>query len=225
MTGEDQQYFELCYQNGLIQSPFLEVGSARVQGIMPNLCDLACKRGLEKVIGVDIQKSDGVDVLADFSIEAAEFSQHWNWGTFHTVGVFNVLEHTYNPVQVLQNVLSITRPGGVIVVSTPVIWPIHNFPGDFVRLLPDWYLEFARQNQLMLKPETFCWLSSFGLKPISSEQNNNQVQIPNFLNSGQAKSPIRYWISRFAHRLFNTFGRTHVFPNVAIGAAFQIPGK
>jgi SAM-dependent methyltransferase len=140
------------------------------------------------------------------------------------VAVFNVLEHTYDPIQVMQNVRRITSPGGAILVSTPVVWPVHNFPGDFVRLLPDWYIQFADQNHLVINPDTFCWLSYFGITPINQTLNHSQSQIPNFLNSGLAKSPTRYWISRIIHRLFNTFGRTHVYGNVAISAAFQVPG-
>ena len=77
-----------------------------------------------------------------------------------------------------------------MIISTPVIWPIHNFPGDYLRLLPDWYVMFAHRNNLILKPETFCWLTQFGIIPIEDHMVEGIYQIPNFLA----------WAGRNLHR-------------------------
>ncbi len=224
MTGDDQKYFELCFKSGLVKSPFLEVGSAKVQGSMPNLCDLARSHGLEEIRGVDLQLGVGVDFVFDFSLETENFISKFPGGTYSTTAVFNVLEHTFDPIRMLTNVLSITRSGGTMIISTPVIWPIHNFPGDYLRLLPDWYVMFAHRNNLILKPETFCWLTQFGIIPVEDHLVEGIYQIPNFLSMGRKKSPSKYWITRTVQKLFNTYGRSHSFTHAALGAAFILPG-
>ena len=92
MTGDDQIYFELCFKSGLVKSPFLEVGSAKVQKNTPNLCDLARSHGLEEIRGVDLQSGVGVDYVFDFSLETENFISKFPGGTYSTTAVFNVLQ-------------------------------------------------------------------------------------------------------------------------------------
>jgi len=89
MTYLDLQWFDKCCGTGLLKSPFLEIGSAKVQGIN-NLCDLARGRGI-KSLGVDLQKMDGVDHVADFSVPGDEFRRNWVLGNFATVAIFRLV--------------------------------------------------------------------------------------------------------------------------------------
>ena len=149
MTGDDQKYFEFCFKSGLVKSPFLEVGSAKVQRNTPNLCDLARSHGLEEIRGVDLQLGVGVDYVFDFSLETENFISKFPGVHTQRQRFLRRAKHTFDPIRMLTNVLSITRSGGTMIISTPVIWPIHNFPGDYLRLLPDWYVMFAHRNNLI----------------------------------------------------------------------------
>jgi SAM-dependent methyltransferase len=62
----------------------------------------------------------------------------------------NVLEHVFEPIKILENARSLLRPGGVLIAATPCVWPIHNYPIDCARLLPDWYRRYAQQKGLPL---------------------------------------------------------------------------
>jgi len=165
---------------------------------------------------VDLHDGKGVDYVADFGLEPSEFRRSYDLPTFSTVCVFNVLEHTFDPITVLSNALSCASSDGSLVVLTPSIWPIHNFPGDYNRMLPDWYRAFANRHRLKLVDRLFSWLSEFGVEPIASAD----PEFPNFRSSQAKASPARYWKSRIGHRLLNTYGRSHWATHCAIGAVF-----
>lgn len=217
MTNIDVEWFKRCAAAGLIQGRMLEVGAAKVQGI-PNLCDIAKQLGVEDTTGVDITQYDGVDLLFDFSIPHQEFDRKWRVGRFSTVCIFNVLEHTFDALTVLENALSCVEQGGYMLVVTPSVWPIHKYPGDYNRFLPDWYVAFARRHNITLLDQHFCWLSDFGLELINSTQD---PRLPNYLSSTHGVSWPRYWISRISHKLLNTYGRSHWATHTAIGAVFS----
>jgi len=220
VTGNDVAYFRMCHELGLVKSPFLEVGSARVQGETPNLCVLAREFGTEKVAGVDLSPGNGVDFSFDFSIPSEEFEKKWEHGSYKTVATFNVLEHTFDPITVLRNALHCTADGGTLIVVTPAVWQLHDWPGDYVRFMPHWHETFAFRFGLLLQRNTFCWLSQFGIVKIDDLLDDGRYQLPSFLNSGRRDFPVRYWVSRYAHRIFNTFGRSHTLTHAAVGAAF-----
>ena len=107
MTPNDAEYFKACHSAGLVKGRMLEVGSAKVQGIA-NLCDIARELGVPEVTGVDLTSYDGVDVIFDFGVEQEEFRDKWDLGAFSTVCVFNVLEHTFDPITILSTLLVVT---------------------------------------------------------------------------------------------------------------------
>ena len=195
-----------------MKSRFLEVGSAKVQGVA-NLCDEARKLDIES-FGVDVQSMDGVDAVVDFSQPHDVFRREWTAGEFDTIAVFNVLEHTFDPIRILENCLFCAKSGATILVLTPAIWPIHNFPGDFTRLLPDWYRRFAEVHNLKIVEDRFHWISGFGFEPVSKYPD-----FPTYISRKNSVPQSRYWISRAAHKLLNTYGRSHWATHCAVAVA------
>src|ERR1022692_4359086 len=153
MTPNDVEYFKICHAAGIVKEPILDVGSSRI-GDQPNINELAKRLGLTRVKGADLNEGADVDYVANFGLD---FSQFCRYGlpTFETVCVFNVLEHTFDPITVLSNALSCVSSTGSLIVLTPAIWPLHNYPGDYNRLLPDWYREFASRRNLKLDERLF----------------------------------------------------------------------
>lgn len=218
MVGNDYDYFRKCHDLGLVSGELLEIGSAKIEGQSGNICDLARSMGIRKAVGADLQPGLGVDFAADFSAET--FQSTWKLGEYDTVVIFNVLEHTFDPISVLRNAAFCLKPGGWILMVVPVVWPIHNFPADYSRLLPDWFREFARRQHLLISPEAFCWLTQFGIVTVGEKEQN---ELPSFLNLGKTSHAFKYWRSRIAHKLLDTYGRSHWFGHCAIGAALQKP--
>lgn len=220
MTSDDVLYFDRCGNAGLIKSPFLEIGAAKVQGGAYNFCDIAKKKGVERAVGTDLTSDAGVDFTFDFSVDEKTFRDTWKHGHFATVTIFNVLEHTFDPVRVLTNAAHCLAPGGSLLVLVPSVWPIHSFPKDFQRLLPDWFIEFAQRQQLELTPDHFCWISQFGIQRVDLARVENEYSLP-----GYTQTPgVPKWKSlrsRLIHRLFNTYGRNHIFSYSALGAVLR----
>jgi SAM-dependent methyltransferase len=200
-----------------VQEPFLEIGSAKVLGpAVPNLCDLAREQGMTLVRGADLQVADGVDIQFDFGVDAASFRSKWTWGEFATVAIFNVLEHVFSPETVLGNALTCVKPGGNLLMVTPVIWPLHAHPGDYSRLLPNWYEEFARRTKAEIVTSHFLWISSLGIEEVKQD---GTADIPDWTTS--APRSVRYWLSKVVHRTFHTYGRSHRYSHTALGVAMR----
>ncbi|MFQ5720190.1 MAG: class I SAM-dependent methyltransferase [Acidobacteriota bacterium] len=79
-------------------------------------------RGAE-VLGVEFGVADAV--RREYGIEIIEkpVEDPW-WGATHArsfdlITMFDVLEHVYDPVTTLENIVPLLRPGGTIFVSTP----------------------------------------------------------------------------------------------------------
>jgi len=52
---------------------------------------------------------------------------------FDTILCTEVLEHTQQPFQVMQELARVLKPGGCLLLSTPFIYPIHEAPHDYWR--------------------------------------------------------------------------------------------
>ncbi len=219
MVEADYVFFRQCHQLGLVKAPLLEIGSAAVEGQGGNICQEARRLGVSPTFGVDLTLGPGVDHVADFSVAPQEFE--WKFEAFGTAVLFNILEHTFDPICILRNAMRCVRPGGTLLLVVPAVWPLHDFPRDYCRLMPHWFEQFAAQYGLILVREAFCWLSQFGITPVADLQSGGQYELPSFLTLGKSH-PFRYWRTRFGHKLLNTYGRSHWFTHCAIGAALSL---
>lgn len=58
---------------------------------------------------------------------------------FDSVMTFNVLEHIYEDVAAMTDLTRVLKPGGVLHISVPWIYPVHGHPDDFHRHAPNWW--------------------------------------------------------------------------------------
>jgi hypothetical protein len=213
MTGADLAYIEGLLAQGLIDSPVLELGG----GYGGETCRAAIERWGKKYFATDLFPGHGVDLVANF--ETGEgIERIAAAGPFGTVLVLNVIEHTFDPISVMDRVLSLVIPGGTVVCVTPAVWPIHDHPIDTCRLLPDWYRCFAATRGVILDRDSFRYV---GVGRVDSfAAGNGQHALP---PPAAGRSAYRVY-SRAVHKLFNTFGRGMLQPShIAIGAVFIRP--
>jgi SAM-dependent methyltransferase len=87
-------------------------------------------------------------------------------GSFDTVVAFQVLEHCEEPATVLGEMRRVLRPGGVVMVTTPFLWGVHEAPRDFYRYT-SYGLEhlFAKAGFNRVRVEAVCgFWATIGLR-------------------------------------------------------------
>lgn len=84
----------------------------------------------DRYIGVDIEDRGGVpDVLIEDINNGLSIAEN----TADLVLCTEVLEHTREPQKVINELYRITKPGGVVLLTTPMVWPVHEAPNDYYR--------------------------------------------------------------------------------------------
>ena len=213
MTGHDISYIQfLLTRRDVITGPVLELG-AGYDGM--TCAQLIADEGLSYE-STDVQPGPRVTYVADFEtgdgLDAIRAR-----GRFGTVLVLNVLEHTFNPIQVADNALSLLRDEGALVCITPAIWPLHNFPIDCQRLLPDWYRRYAESRSLELDPDLFHYVDLGPVHSYLDTGGNERLPQPD-----ERQRMRRLW-SRGIHKIFNTYGRGMTsMSHVAIGCVLRL---
>jgi SAM-dependent methyltransferase len=217
----DFAYLRHVIAGGLVKGPVLEVGSRAWQGEEGNAAR-ACRDASLEWEGTDIVAGEGVDFVLDILDRGAVGEVGRQWAT---VLVFNLLEHVYNPIEALENAMTLVAPGGSAVVIGPVVWQLHDYPRDFWRPMPDFFLEFADRNGLEVVPGALMWTVAGKLIPVERLSIGNQKKLPSISRPGVVEvwgAPQAYW-SRALHTLLRTFGRETQYPDSGLGVVLRKP--
>jgi SAM-dependent methyltransferase len=116
----------------VLPEPILEVGSYQVEG-QEALANLRTLFPHQEYVGVDMRPGPGVDCVANVE----ELPQES--GSVGTVLALNTFEHVKCFWRGLDEVHRVLRPDGVLVLSTPFHFRIHQFPHDYWRFTPAAY--------------------------------------------------------------------------------------
>lgn len=133
MTGAILEWLKMV-RDAYIPRPgrVLEVGSQDLNG-SPRT---SFAPGAESYTGVDASPGRGVDVVLSGELLVQRFGE----ASFDTVICCETLEHVANPLEVVSQMRRVLKPGGWLVLSSPANgFPIHRFPRDYWRILPDTY--------------------------------------------------------------------------------------
>lgn len=211
MIEADQDFVRRLIVQNIISGPVLELGA----GYGGPTSRAAIEAANFQYFGTDLAPGPGVDFAADFE-QKDQMMAFAGVGPFGSVLILNVLEHTFDPIRILDNAMTLVRPGGTLVVLTPSVWPLHSFPMDAWRILPNFYEEYARRRGLSLLEGWFEYVG-FGLVTNFRHADGSYC----FPTPGQPG--FRQLFSRAVHKAFNTFGRAMFQPScIAVAAVFQI---
>lgn len=211
MEHGDLTFVRRLIADKVISDPVLELGTCYGGATCRPLIEAA---GL-RYYGTDMTRGEGSDYEANFE-RPGDMTVFRDIAPFGSILILNVLEHTFDPIKVMDNAATLVRPGGSVVVSSPAIWPLHNYPMDAWRVLPNFYEEYAKRRRLKLLEDYFQYL---GVGPVTSYRNGDST----YSFPPPCKPGIRYWFSRIIHKGFNTFGRSMFQPShVAVGAVFLV---
>ena len=208
MTEPDLRYVQRLIAGGVIAGPVLELG-ADYGG---QTCRDAIRNAGFEYYSSDVVQSPGVDFVANFEHRSSVEHAFETAERFGTILILNVLEHTFDPVAVLDNAARLLSGPGSLVVITPAVWTLHDYPIDCYRLLPHFYEQYASRRGMKLNADYFEFVELGRLRDHVDAEGRYRFPLP-------TQSRLKYWRSRVVQKLFNTYGRGMVFPcHVAIGA-------
>jgi SAM-dependent methyltransferase len=102
----------------------LEFGVRKDKGVYP----IGRPRADTRLVTVDIQELDGADIVAD-----AHDLHMIEDNSVDCVIAANVLEHVEQPHVCMAEFYRVIKPGGIVYIDTPFIFPFHAAPNDFYR--------------------------------------------------------------------------------------------
>jgi SAM-dependent methyltransferase len=83
-----------------------------------------------RYLGADVEQNTGGSVMLRCAADALSLAD----GVVDVALCTEVLEHVPEPARALSELRRVLRPGGVAVVTTPFLYPLHEEPWDFQRL-------------------------------------------------------------------------------------------
>ena len=129
MRQSIKAFVKLCAETLPIFEPIYEFGSLQVPG-QERFADLRPFFQDKEYIGADIREGPGVDVildLHDIGLPAESVG---------TVLILDTLEHVEFPRKSIQNLHEILKPHGILIMSSVMNFPIHDYPHDYWRFTP-----------------------------------------------------------------------------------------
>ena len=144
--------------------------------------DVGCGiKPYEKTFFAGATKYIGMDYLTDRStpdVVGSATDIPLGDASFDTVVSTEVLEHVPDPLKALREMYRVLKPGGYLILSTPMYWPRHEVPYDFFRYPYDGILHLVKTSgfelvQLYNRGRTYAFLGQviqqvhpFAAKPI-----------------------------------------------------------
>jgi SAM-dependent methyltransferase len=217
----DFAFLEHLIEHGLLNGRVLELGSYNRQGGDFGNAKFVSERGGLSWQGTDIEPGPGVDFTLDIlnAEEVTRVTDRWDG-----VLVMNLLEHVYDPIRALEGALSLVAPGGSLVVAGPTVWELHDFPADYWRPMPDFFLEFARRHDCEIPADGLRWIVLDRLIEITTLTRDGQKLLPSTHTARSVWGPTRALRSRVLHRAAHTVGRDLFFPYVGLGVCLSVNG-
>lgn len=109
--------------------PIYEIGSYRVEG-QEEFADLRPFFPGKVYVGCDMRPGLGVDRIEDVHCLRG------GTGSVGTVLIFDTLEHVENVHRAMEEIHRILKPGGMVIMSSVMNFPIHDYPSDYWRFTP-----------------------------------------------------------------------------------------
>jgi SAM-dependent methyltransferase len=117
----------LCFE---LPGPIVEIGSYHVDG-QEDLIELRSLFPNRSYVGIDMRPGPGVDLVEN--VEQMTLADE----TIGTVLALSTLEHVKRFWKGVAEIKRIMRPDGVVLISTPFYFHIHQHPSDYWRFTPE----------------------------------------------------------------------------------------
>ncbi len=125
-----KQFVKICAETLPISEPIYEFGSLQVPG-QEGFADLRPFFPDKRYTGADMRKGTGVDII--LNLHQIDLSS----GSVGTVLMLDTLEHVEFPRKAIEESYRILKPNGILIISSVMNFPIHDYPHDYWRFTPE----------------------------------------------------------------------------------------
>ena len=136
-----------AFLNAMMIEGSLKQCEAYVKGVT---LDVGCgNKPYEKTYFAAAEKYVGMDYLTDRStpdVVGSATDIPLGDASFDTVVSTEVLEHIPDPLKALREMYRVLKPGGCLILSTPMYWPRHEVPHDYFRYPYDGLLHLIKTS-------------------------------------------------------------------------------
>ena len=129
MRQSVKDYLTRILNRFAMMEPIYEIGSYCVEG-QEEFADLRPFFPGKVYIGCDMRPGLGVDRIED--VHCLRVRRN----SVGTVLMFDTLEHVENVHQAVDEIHRILKPGGMLIMSSVMNFPIHDYPSDYWRFTP-----------------------------------------------------------------------------------------
>ncbi len=129
MRPNVKQFVQLLAETAVFPAPVVDIGSLRTEG-QEDYADLRPYFTAGAYAGFDMRHGAGVDCVG--TIHRLPLAT----ASVGTVILLDTLEHVLEPLAAMEEVTRVLRPGGVVVMSSHMNFPIHAHPSDYWRFTP-----------------------------------------------------------------------------------------
>jgi len=130
MRHSIREFVKIVTEEIPCEAPIYEFGSLQVPG-QEGFADMRPFFPNKNYVGFDFQLGPGVDVVMN-----AHTIDKTLYETAETILCLDTMEHIMYPVEVMDEFYKVLKPNGILVVSSVMAFPIHNYPQDFWRFTP-----------------------------------------------------------------------------------------
>jgi SAM-dependent methyltransferase len=125
-----KNFIKVCAETLPMSEPIYEFGSLQVAE-QRGFADLRPLFPGKRYVGADMREGPGVDkVLNLHSIDLPS-------GSAGTVLILDTLEHVEYPRRAIEEAHRILGPDGIVIISSVMCFPIHDYPHDYWRFTPE----------------------------------------------------------------------------------------
>jgi SAM-dependent methyltransferase len=129
MRDNVRAFVEIATKVFGLGGPVYEFGSYQVEG-QRERADLRPLFAGQRYVGCDMRPGPGVDRVEDLArLKLAN-------ETAQTILCIETLEHVFEVRRAIDEMLRVLAPGGAILITVPLDFPLHDYPSDYWRLTP-----------------------------------------------------------------------------------------
>lgn len=148
MRPSIRRFVQICAETLPVKEPIYEFGSFQVAG-QEDIADLRTLFPGKRYVGSDMREGPGVDVILDLhSLDLPDDS-------VGTALMIDTMEHVEYPHKAIDEVNRVLAPGGILIMTSVMRFPIHDHPYDYWRFTPEAFSS-------LLKPFAFSFADHAG---------------------------------------------------------------